>query len=140
MANFCRYIHGEKNGFGIRANKQESLVCAGVWRGEYLDGISTMVDDKGLRYLGTVLGISREKIGSLKSKDTLYKGNFEENEKKGLGVICVGQHETRSGYFDRNDINGYGEISNSLVGYEYQGTFLDSLAHGDGKEDTDTDS
>lgn len=140
MANFCRYIHGEKNGFGIRANKQESLICAGVWRGEYLDGISTMVDDKGLRYLGTVLGISREKIGSLKSKDTLYKGNFEENEKKGLGVIYVGQHETRLGYFDRNEINGYGEISNSLVGYEYQGTFLDSLAHGDGKEDTDTDS
>lgn len=130
--------NGIYNGFGLLKQEKE------VYKGEFLNG-----DKVGYGELYNSTDLSRiSSITSLKSNTSnsitrlnsinsnFYIGEFENNEKEGLGkesifTLTIGKEEFE-GEFKKNKRNGYGKLvlSNGTI---YRGEFKDGEMNGQGE-------
>ena len=130
------FSNSKINGYAIFKNNQYTEPA--IYYGNYIDNIP-----KGFGYYicGSIKTISdswfKNKINGLGIRiniedETIYKGEFLESKKNGLGVFIYKDGTTSYGEWIDDKLNGYGIIkySNESI---YAGQFKDNIFHGFGE-------
>jgi hypothetical protein len=93
----------------------------------------TIQFNNGKRYIGQVMNGKLEGRGLLLNPggDTLYRGEFEDNKKHGLGRYYFTAGNVYTGYWRDNRMHGQGRMS-FYTGDRYEGSWFDDRFHGQG--------
>lgn len=90
----------------------------------------------GSVYNGLALGKFRHGNGTLTYKDgSLYNGSWENDQMKGLGTFQYANGDQLKGRWADNMLNGDGVFVSTEKKFIYEGTFKNSLRHGQGTEE-----
>lgn len=128
-----------RQGFG-ELHKTNGKVLIGEWDLDHLNGVGIITYQSGKELICNFSRGLKFGIGEIKIGNRVYRGQFQNNKRTGVGIFVDKGVETRRGTFINGEHHGYGEVEIKSSGNSYMGYFADGKPNGMGIERTQFDT